>query len=46
MNPAMTSPMRVTFGREPVDKPFVLTMAIGDDRVAIHADGIGHFVVE
>ena len=40
------NPMRITFGREPVDKPFVLTMAIGDDRVAIHADGIGHFVVE
>ena len=39
-------PMRVTFGREPVDKPFVLTMAIGEDSVAIRADGIGHFVVE
>ncbi|HEY5799073.1 MAG TPA: GspH/FimT family pseudopilin [Burkholderiaceae bacterium] len=40
------SPMRITFGREPVDKPFVLSMAIGDDRVFIRADGIGHFVVE
>ena len=40
------NPMRITFGREPVDKPFVLTMAIGDDSVAIRADGIGHFVVE
>jgi len=40
------NPLRITFGREPVDKPFVLTMAIGDDRVAIRADGIGHFVVE
>lgn len=40
------NPMRITFGREPVDKPFVLSMAIGDDRVAIRADGIGHFVVE
>jgi general secretion pathway protein H len=40
------SPMRITFGREPVDKPFVLTMAAGDDIVAIRADGIGHFVVE
>lgn len=39
-------PMRITFGREPVDKPFVLTMAAGDDIVAIRADGIGHFVVE
>jgi general secretion pathway protein H len=40
------NPMRITFGREPVDKPFVLTMAIGEDKVAIRADGIGHFVVE
>lgn len=40
------NPMRITFGREPVDKPFVLTMAIGDDSVAIRADGVGHFVVE
>ncbi|MES2319798.1 MAG: GspH/FimT family pseudopilin [Pseudomonadota bacterium] len=40
------NPMRITFGREPVDKPFVLTMGIGEDRVAIRADGIGHFVVE
>ncbi len=39
-------PMRIIFGREPVDKPFVLTMGIGEDRVAIRADGIGHFVVE
>ncbi len=40
------NPMRVIFGREPVHKPFVLTMAIGEDSVAIHADGVGHFVVE
>ena len=40
------TPMRITFGREPVDKPFVLSMAIGEDRVFIRADGIGHFVVE
>ena len=38
--------LRIIFGREPVDKPFVLSMAIGEDRVAIRADGIGHFVVE
>ena len=38
--------LRITFGREPVDKPFVLTLASGDDRVAIRADGVGHFVVE
>ena len=40
------NPLRITFGREPVDKPFVLTLANGDDRIAIRADGIGHFVVE
>lgn len=38
--------LRITFGREPVDKPFVLTLATGEDRVAIRADGIGHFTVE
>ena len=38
--------VRVTFGREPVDKPFVLTLARGDDSVAIRADGVGHFTVE
>jgi general secretion pathway protein H len=38
--------LRITFGREPVDKPFVLTMAVGEDKVQIKADGVGHFVVE
>ncbi|TFW34118.1 GspH/FimT family pseudopilin [Massilia horti] len=41
-----SNPLRITFGREPVDKPFVLTLASGDASVAIHADGVGHFVVE
>ena len=41
-----TIPLRIIFGREPVDKPFVLTLVVGDARVAIRADGIGHFVVE
>lgn len=40
------APLRIVFGREPVDKPFVLTLAAGDASVEIHADGIGHFVVE
>ena len=40
------APLRITFGREPVDKPFLLTLSSGDARVAIRADGIGHFVVE
>ncbi len=39
------NPLRITFGREPVDKPFVLTMVSGDDSVIIRADGVGHFVV-
>lgn len=39
-------PLRIVFGREPVDKPFTLTLSSGDDAVAIRADGIGHFSVE
>ena len=38
--------LRIVFGREPVDKPFVLTLAEGGRQVAIRADGIGHFSVE
>ena len=41
-----SSPLRIIFGREPVGIPFVLTLAVGDAQVTIHADGIGHFVVE
>lgn len=40
------APLRIIFGREPVDKPFVLTLTVGDSRSAIRADGIGHFTVE
>lgn len=40
------SPLRLVFGREPVDKPFVMTLVHGDTSVAIRADGIGHFNVE
>jgi general secretion pathway protein H len=43
---AQTAPLRIIFGREPVDKPFVLTLTAGDAQAAIRADGIGHFVVE
>lgn len=39
-------PLRIVFGREPVDRPFLLTLSAGDARVAIRADGIGHYVVE
>jgi len=38
--------LRITFGREPVDRPFVLTLASGANAVAIRADGVGHFTVE
>jgi general secretion pathway protein H len=41
-----TNPMRIVFGSEPVDKPFVLTFSAGDASVAVRADGIGHFAVE
>jgi general secretion pathway protein H len=41
-----SNPLRITFGREPVDKPFVLTLGSGEERIAIRADGIGHFTVE
>jgi general secretion pathway protein H len=39
-------PLSIIFGREPVDKPFLLTLADAERRVAIRADGIGHFTVE
>ncbi|MFZ6861250.1 GspH/FimT family pseudopilin [Undibacterium sp. Ji67W] len=38
--------VRIIFGREPVDKPFVLTLRVPDGSVKISADGIGHFSVE
>ena len=41
-----TNELRIVFGREPVDKPFVLDLTVGEDHVAIKADGIGHFAVE
>jgi general secretion pathway protein H len=40
------NPLRITFGREPVDKPFTLTLATSGYQVAIRADGVGHFTVE
>lgn len=43
---AQNNPLRIVFGREPVDKPFVLTLIAGDARASIRADGIGHFTVE
>ena len=49
LDPAPAVPgqeLRITFGREPVDKPFVLTLASGSSSVVIRADGIGHFTVD
>lgn len=40
------NPLRIVFGREPVYKPFVLDMRLGDASALIRADGIGHFTVE
>ena len=38
--------LRVVFGREPVSRPFMLNLKVGEDQVSIRADGVGHFVVE
>lgn len=38
--------VRITFGREPVDKPFTLTLNDGGESVSVRADGVGHFTVE
>ena len=46
-NPAQAIlPMKIIFGREPVDKPFNLTLTYEDASVSIQADGLGHFSVE
>ena len=45
-SPAQSAPLRIVFGREPVDKPFVLTLSHGGASAAIRADGIGNFSVE
>lgn len=41
-----TLPLKIIFGREPVDKPFLLTLTYEDASVQIQADGLGHFSVE
>jgi general secretion pathway protein H len=40
------NPLRIVFGREPVDKPFVLTLASSNATASVRADGVGHFSVE
>lgn len=39
-------PLRIVFGREPVDKAFTLTMGYGAQSASVRADGIGNFMVE
>ncbi len=39
-------PLRIVFGKEPVDKSFALTLALGSQAATIRADGIGNFTVE
>lgn len=49
INPPQTDPspmLRIVFGREPVDQPFLLTMSTGREQVAIRANGIGLYEVE
>ena len=44
--PVAGMPVRIMFGREPVDKAFVLTLSLGEASAAVRADGVGHFQVE
>ena len=44
--PGDVAPLRILFGREPVQQPFVLTLGMAEASVAIRADGIGRFTVE
>lgn len=39
-------PLRIVFGREPVDKPFALRLTLGTHSATIQADGIGNFQVQ
>ncbi len=44
--PSAQRPLRIVFGKEPVDKAFTLTLALGPEAATIRADGIGNFTVE
>ena len=39
-------PVRISFGREPVDKAFVLTLGLAGQSVSVQADGLGNFQVQ
>lgn len=46
--PAASSqlPLRISFGREPVDKAFVLTLGLNGQSVSVRADGLGSFQLQ
>jgi general secretion pathway protein H len=39
-------PVRISFGREPVDKAFVLTLMLAGQGISVQADGLGNFQVQ
>ncbi len=39
-------PVRISFGREPVDKAFVLTLSLAGQSISVQADGLGNFQVQ
>ncbi len=39
-------PLRIVFGKEPVDKAFELSLQLGPQVATIRADGVGNFTVE
>ena len=39
-------PVRISFGREPVDKTFVLTLMLAEQSISVRADGLGNFQVK
>jgi general secretion pathway protein H len=38
--------VRISFGREPVDKTFVLTLMLAEQSISVRADGLGNFQVK
>ena len=39
-------PLRISFGREPVDKAFTLTLGLSGQSISVMADGLGNFQVQ
>ncbi len=48
LSPAVSKslPVRISFGREPVDKIFTLTLGLAGQSVSVQADGLGNFQVQ